>query len=599
MPIIILIIVVFVALIIAIPDIKTSKEKYFYSFIGLLGLSYLVIGSLVLFVLLFFKIMYDLITQIIKIRNEQINTKSQWMLLFELVSPCLSKLVKKFWLWCKPYEKDHKWISWGLRIIHWVTIALSFVVLILFIVSLGFMTKDAKNMIGYWILFVVSSVFIGLIYVIKELRECIENAEKKHTSNNTSVNDTNTPTNKRTDNDTSSKTKQKKSKKKIDGLFGFDFEYSTLLLIILIFIVCLSLPIVKIIRVICKEKSPDTETPSIINESSQKYYYFANEMDYSYNDFDYANSYITKSSQSPLTDIVRTHSHLCSVDSYGITPIEYAYFCIMAKSNVTNLEGCETNSQDPSSSKPSCCSKSKNKLSESEKKLEEQRLVKCNLEKKGWKIKICEKNELHYVITNKKINEIPIKVITFRGSQSFSDFVYDIQLFSESIFPSLSTPFFPFFTKKTLIKISKFLSYFGTKALPGSDQFLLGFAKEVVMEELKDKNNPNVVLAGHSLGGGMANILGGELGLMSFGISPPGTYLASKNFGTKKKDIPVVARAIVPEKDPIAALGEDGGLQMSIPCDKHLFSCHSIKTSLCMIGKLCSDNETKDICSEN
>ncbi|EMS12990.1 hypothetical protein KM1_261690 [Entamoeba histolytica HM-3:IMSS] len=214
MPIIILIIVVFVALIIAIPDIKTSKEKYFYSFIGLLGLSYLVIGSLVLFVLLFFKIMYDLITQIIKIRNEQINTKSQWMLLFELVSPCLSKLVKKFWLWCKPYEKDHKWISWGLRIIHWVTIALSFVVLILFIVSLGFMTKDAKNMIGYWILFVVSSVFIGLIYVIKELRECIENAEKKHTSNNTSVNDTNTPTNKRTDNDTSSKTKQKKSKKK-------------------------------------------------------------------------------------------------------------------------------------------------------------------------------------------------------------------------------------------------------------------------------------------------------------------------------------------------------------------------------------------------
>ncbi|EKE41385.1 hypothetical protein ENU1_057650 [Entamoeba nuttalli P19] len=453
-------------------------------------------------------------------------------------------------------------------------------------------------MIWYWILFGASILFIGSIYAIKELREGLENSEKKPTTNNTSVNDTNTPTNKHIDIYTSSKTKQKKSKKEIDGLFGFDFEYSTLILIILIVIVCLSLPIVKIIRFASKEKSPDTETPSMINERSQKYYYFANEMDYSDNDFDYANPYITKNSQSPLTNDVRSHSHLCSVDSYGITPIEYAYFCIMAKANVTNLEGCETNSQDRSSSKPSCCSKSDNKLPKSEKEQEEQRLVKCNLEKKGWEIKIYAKNELHYVITNKKINGIPIKVITFRGSQSFSDFVYDIQLFSESIFPTLSTPFFPFFTKKTLLKISKFLSYFGTKALPGSDQYLLGLAKEVVMEELKDKNNPNVVLAGHSLGGGIANILGGEFGLMSFGISPPGTYLASKNFGTKKKDVPVVARAIIPEKDPIAALGEDGGLQMSIPCDKHLFSCHSIKSSLCMIGKLCSDNEIENICSE-
>ncbi|EMS14919.1 hypothetical protein KM1_308020 [Entamoeba histolytica HM-3:IMSS] len=113
-------------------------------------------------------------------------------------------------------------------------------------------------------------------------------------------------------------------------------------------------------------------------------------------------------------------------------------------------------------------------------------------------------------------------------------------------------------------------------------------------------SNKQYIVTGHSLGGGLANIVGSELGIVSFGISPPGTYLGAKAQKLKKKDIRLFARAVIPDRDIVASLGVEGGLQMSIPCYEHGFGCHSIDNSVCMIGSLCHYNENeniKNICS--
>ncbi|EMD44104.1 Hypothetical protein EHI5A_147950 [Entamoeba histolytica KU27] len=270
---------------------------------------------------------------------------------------------------------------------------------------------------------------------------------------------------------------------------------------------------------------------------------------------------------------VYEHSHLCESDSYGITPLEYA--CLSNLAYADNLNDARYAN------------------------------IKKYLDGIGWKtITFYEKKKddnkegpvLHYLIAKKN----DITVIGFRGSYEFSDWVYDFKLFTESALPSLSVSIFPVFTNQALLKISYILSFFGSKAFPKSDYDLLDIAKTVVQSEMSKASNKQYIVTGHSLGGGLANIVGSELGIVSFGISPPGTYLGAKAQKLKKKDIRLFARAVIPDRDIVASLGVEGGLQMSIPCYEHGFGCHSIDNSVCMIGSLCHYNENeniKNICS--
>ena len=137
---------------------------------------------------------------------------------------------------------------------------------------------------------------------------------------------------------------------------------------------------------------------------------------------------------------------------------------------------------------------------------------------------------------------------------------------------------------------------FGSKAFSKGSLLLAKLAEEVVREEIQKDSLP-IVLTGHSLGGGVANIVASKLGVISFAVSPPGIYLGTNIYGLNKNDINILSRSVVPERDPISSLGVNGGEIISIPCyESSSFNCHTLKHSECTISSLCHLKEKSNYC---
>ena len=62
--------------------------------------------------------------------------------------------------------------------------------------------------------------------------------------------------------------------------------------------------------------------------------------------------------------------------------------------------------------------------------------------------------------------------------------------------------------------------------------------------------------------------------------------------------IHILTRSLIPERDPVASLGINGGMQMEIPCYVESFSCHSLDNTICMMGFLCKNEQLKMFCEE-
>ncbi|EDR23531.1 hypothetical protein EDI_107900 [Entamoeba dispar SAW760] len=417
----------------------------------------------------------------------------------------------------------------------------------------------------YWVIFVLSFIS-GFIPSTRALSKKLDDNEDNNEDDNKDItitySDTETESNEETD-DTDKIIKQS---------FGFNFRFSIILWVIIAGLTIVLIIFIIWVLYIPSKSNTKNKTTTSFNEEDE-YISFRARMNEiiegkSYDDqFDELKYY--QQILDPSNDVVE-HSHLCESDSYGITPFDYS--CL------------------------SSLTYAKNTLSLNSNKYKHITNYLCN---KGWKsITINDNGLLHYLVGYNDI--LNVNVIGFRGTDSKSDGIYDLKLFAESSIPTMSVSVFPVFTKQVLSKISYILSLFGSKAFPSTAYDLVRIAKDVVLDETKKKPQQQFVLIGHSLGGGIANIVGNELGIVSFGISPPGTYLGSKGLNFKKKNSTLLTRAVIPERDPIAALGINGGLQMSIPCYEHSRDCHGINNSICMIGILCKhyEQEIIDMCSD-
>jgi len=112
--------------------------------------------------------------------------------------------------------------------------------------------------------------------------------------------------------------------------------------------------------------------------------------------------------------------------------------------------------------------------------------------------------------------------------------------------------------------------------------------------------NDEVIMVGHSLGGGLANLVASrEYGqyvgrnvpprVTSFGVSPVGTVYSSKKFGFPWYAVGDTETSIWSERDIIPLVDRHMGLQQVIPCLQNSFvQCHAILTTLCELWRQCS-----------
>jgi len=114
-----------------------------------------------------------------------------------------------------------------------------------------------------------------------------------------------------------------------------------------------------------------------------------------------------------------------------------------------------------------------------------------------------------------------------------------------------------------------------------------------------------ISVAGHSLGGGIASIVGATLGVSSVSYSGPGFFFAKWQFGTKlslpsgnETWYPKLARAVnlntvfVPSSDAVPRFDSHIGAIQHTACTKRApLSCHSISAMVCDLLLRCGDNQ--------
>jgi hypothetical protein len=197
-------------------------------------------------------------------------------------------------------------------------------------------------------------------------------------------------------------------------------------------------------------------------------------------------------------------------------------------------------------------------------------------------------------------------VIAVRGSEFWriSDYLEDLRMWTEPVAKSLLTLVFPTvraWSPKTTAMVfdayQEFLSFIG---IPDDNQYKY----QLLLNYIRSRNftsTDNVVLTGHSLGGGIAQIVGAIARLPTVTFLSPGMYqTASKFFYHSSKNSRQIVDlvhnqsvSIQVENDFVGKyLDNHAGLVQTITCSvDHLapLTCHLIDNSVCNLIRHCKD----------
>lgn len=104
-------------------------------------------------------------------------------------------------------------------------------------------------------------------------------------------------------------------------------------------------------------------------------------------------------------------------------------------------------------------------------------------------------------------------------------------------------------------------------------------------------------LVGHSLGGGIAQIVAANLyedhfesHVASTGSNSPGTLFSSGKFGFSTESLQKTSISVLAERDFVSLIDEHGGLIQKIECDSNqIFDCHLTEIPICEMYNNCPD----------
>ena len=99
----------------------------------------------------------------------------------------------------------------------------------------------------------------------------------------------------------------------------------------------------------------------------------------------------------------------------------------------------------------------------------------------------------------------------------------------------------------------------------------------------------NVIIVGHSLGGGLAKLLGRLLNKQAISLSGPGVnaFHSLWEYEGFSENFEISAIDLVPDMDLVPRVEVSGGTIYRIICKKGPFACHSKELSLCEVLIMC------------
>jgi len=207
---------------------------------------------------------------------------------------------------------------------------------------------------------------------------------------------------------------------------------------------------------------------------------------------------------------------------------------------------------------------------------------------------------VRYDIESKEEN-VNVTILSIKGTSHKKDLYLDLQLFMPSVFLNLLSTFSIFGDENDSFN-SKMIEYSLSIPYRLFGEFL--FVDDYI-HKLEDayKNTSstfrdNVVIVGHSLGGGLSKILGRITKTQAISLSGPGINAFHTNWTSdgNSGNFDLSFIDLIPDKDLIPRVEVSGGTIYRIVCNKSPFKCHDKALSLCETLIMCRSKYYKFYC---
>ena len=210
---------------------------------------------------------------------------------------------------------------------------------------------------------------------------------------------------------------------------------------------------------------------------------------------------------------------------------------------------------------------------------------------------------IQYFIKNKKNNN-NVTILSIKGTSYKRDAYLDAQLYLPSVLLNILNTFSNLDHQKEALT-------FNLTEYALSIPYRLFFQYSLIEEYLdKLKNaylaavnnsmindNDNIVLVGHSLGGGLAKILGKILGKQAISLSGPGINAFHSLWDSKGNSrFELTSIDIVPDSDIVPRVEVSSGTIYRLICVLSPLECHSKELSLCESLIICKNPYAKEYC---
>mmetsp|Transcript_90084 Transcript_90084/g.250234 ORF Transcript_90084/g.250234 Transcript_90084/m.250234 type:complete len:203 (+) Transcript_90084:3-611(+) len=143
----------------------------------------------------------------------------------------------------------------------------------------------------------------------------------------------------------------------------------------------------------------------------------------------------------------------------------------------------------------------------------------------------------------------------------------------------------------------------GAFRVPYSAVITQKFTKDLhhaVRDYQRNYSNDSVVLTGHSLGGGLAEIAASQCRVPAVVFSAPGNLFLTKAFDIPKPEVYRNVIGIVPDDDIVPAVDEHMDMVQHIKCierdgsPRSSLACHQLKNTLCELWRMCGDHQHRN-----
>lgn len=185
-------------------------------------------------------------------------------------------------------------------------------------------------------------------------------------------------------------------------------------------------------------------------------------------------------------------------------------------------------------------------------------------------------------------------VVTIRGTKTQLEMIFDLDLWNLWIlglhkfaanFPSVGPVFSAFWNSPAVGRW-----WFAKK------KSRYGSVLRYLQDRLEQDPGHNFYLSGHSLGGGLAQLLAAELKRVpAVTLSAPGSYETIGLIGLDPQSVQGLVVNVVPEGDPIPlGAGRQAGVTLPIPCLAGLGAeCHRVFNTACELLRECGDPQQR------